>query len=413
MALNAASAYLRQFIFLKFGRKFGKFRTWVVVGAIPAVVCLILISWLPFNDMEYHSRLWTLHLLFATYGIFDQFRHQSDNIRNLLSPNSQERSVLTAVRDITGHALGGIVMIVVPMVAVFTGGMADIMTYRIVIPAFVILFAPLALFQAFGVKDKVIIEEKYYEANINMFSGFKEVVKNKYLWIINLSNVGGAFSWGSVAMLNVFLIFALRQDWLLGVIGAVIGISGAPSVILVPWLIKKFGKRKTVLGCRFIFYGWFIMAFFAIRADSMWMMLVALIFNNVFSQTVWVVQGVMIPDVWDYQQYISGKRLEACANVFNLFTLPIATVLGLIVPAVYAAIGFTTDWDILFVPELRTQVLMWTLLLLLLGHTGGTLPYLFYDLSDKRHREIIEVLKERKEALDNANGATEPDTAGG
>jgi len=400
MVQNAVSAYIRKFIFQKFGKKYGKFRSWIIAGILPAMVILFLIVWLPFKDMPYHTRLWLLHFCFANFYIFTQFKDQQDNIRNVITPNNQERTILTSVKEVLAAAGGGIVLLAIPIVAQLTGGLLELNTYRYIVPIAVLLFAPLVLFQAFGVKDRVILEEKH-ETNVNMFNGFKEVIRNKYLWIMNISNILGAISWGSVALLNVFFIYSLRQDWLLGVVVAITGIPGGLiASFMLPWLVKRFGKRNTVLFSRLLYYSWFFLAYLAIQTDNAAMMMIGFVLNGIFGTTTGMMQGIMTPDIWDYQQYISGKRLEGCTGIFGLLVNPVTLVLSMTVPAVYSAVGFTNDWDILFIPHLRQEVFMWTLILLFIGHTGGSLPFLFYDLSEKKHAEIIEVLKRRKEELD-------------
>ena len=108
----------------------------------------------------------------------------------------------------------------------------------------------------------------------------------------------------------------------------------------------------------------------------------------------------MNSDMWDYQQYISGKRLESSMGILNTLGSPIVTLMAMTVPLVYGLIGFTNDWNILYMPDIRARILNVTLLLCLVSHTLSLIPFFFYDLSEKKHAKIIQELAERKRNLD-------------
>jgi Na+/melibiose symporter-like transporter len=298
-------------------------------------------------------------------------------------------------------------MMLIPILASYTGGMASLNTYRYVLPGVAILFTPLVLFQAFGVKDRVVLE-KDHKPSVSMRQGFKAVLKNKYLWILNISGLLGAVSWGSVNSLSIIIIYWLRQDWLLGIMATAVGISGAPGNLLMPTIVKKIGKRNAVLLARGLQYIAFIMMYYAIVGEQVNMLFVAMFVSNLFSTVSWMGSRTMKPDAWDYQQYISHERLEGCSNIFDLITKPLTTLLAMIVPAAYAAVGFTSDWNVMYFPDIRNKILLVTLGLAVLGHTLSSIPLFFYDLTDKKHGVIIEELKRRASKMNEEENAVVP-----
>jgi Na+/melibiose symporter-like transporter len=400
--INVLGNYYRMLVLKKLSPKFGKFRPFVIVGGLPTIVCVLLIAFLPFGDMEYKSRLWVLQLLFHFYNTFVSYIQQKDNIENVITPNTQERTKIIAMGNIIAVIIPGIIMMGIPVLAMYTGGMASLNTYRYVLPGVVVLFTPLVLFQAFGVKDRVVIEREH-RPEVSMRRGFKAVLKNKYLWILNISGILGAVSWGSINLLNIIIIYGMRQDWLLGIMATAVGISGAPGNLFLPFIVKRLGKRNAVLMARGLQYISFVMMYFAVAAEDVYLLFFAMFVGNIFGTVSWMGGRTMTPDAWDYQQYISRERLEGCANIFSLITNPITTLLAMIVPAVYAAIGFSSDWNVMYFPEIRNKVFMVTLALSVLGHTLGTIPLFFYDLSDKKHGKIIEELRRRADELDRLN----------
>jgi Na+/melibiose symporter-like transporter len=253
---------------------------------------------------------------------------------------------------------------------------------------------------AFKVKDKLFIEERH-ETNLKMFTGIKEVFKNKYIWILNVEGVMGAMQHGAVNLVNIIIIFSMRQEALLGVITMGISFFEFPGVFLAPFLIKKMGKRNVVLLCRFLFYSYFIFAFIALSTNQPLWIFVGLLISQMINSSGNVARGNMDPDMWDYQQYISGKRLEGSMGVLSMLARPFHVLLNMTIPLVYFAIGFTNDWNMFYVPEMMNQVFTWTLIIMFISHTLSTIPLFFWDLTEKKHAEIIKKLAERQHHLDD------------
>ena len=114
--------------------------------------------------------------------------------------------------------------------------------------------------------------------------------------------------------------------------------------------------------------------------------------------------------VTDYQMYISGERLEAYQGIIGWFTTPITTLVSLIIPLMFYRVGFTSDWDVLYMSDVRIQCLIIGLGFDLAGYVLMTLPYLFmWDYTDEKHAHIMEVLKQRAEA-GNADAGGNADT---
>lgn len=399
LVMNVFSNYYTKIVLKKLSGKFGKFRPFVIIGGIPTIFSMLLIVFLPFGDMQYKTRLWVLQLIFHFYNTFISYIQQKDNIENVITPNTLERTKIISIGNMVAAFVPGMVMMLIPILATYTGGLASLATYRYVLPGVVIIFTPLVLFQAFGVKDRVVLE-KDHKPSVSMRQGFKEVLKNKYLWILNISGLLSAVSFGSINALNIIIIYWMRQDWLLGIMATAVGISGAPGNLLMPSIVKKIGKRNAVLLARTLQYIAFIMMYYGILGERVNMLFAAMFVSNLFSTVSWMGSRTMKPDAWDYQQYISHERLEGSSNIFDLITKPLTMLLAMIVPTVYAAVGFTSDWNVLYFPEIRNKILLITLGLAVLGHTLSSIPLFFYDLSDKKHGAIIEELGRRAKELD-------------
>ena len=122
-----------------------------------------------------------------------------------------------------------------------------------------------------------------------------------------------------------------------------------------------------------------------------------------------VISGSLTPDVWDYQQWKCGERLEASTGLFQYFTTPIGMLFGYVSPYLLKLVGLVSDWDILYDPIIRNNVFNVHILIAIAGSILVAIPYFFYDLTPEKHQQIIRDLEERA-ALEDAAGEQDSET---
>lgn len=405
--IQVFSSYYNILVMRKLCPKFGKYRVWIIANTIPYILSLMLLVWFPYNQLEYHDKFWVMNLFFAVWGCFGSCFAQQTNMTNIVSPNSNERMKIMSYGSFAWSLFPSIYNIVWPILAALTGGFAALNTYRIAVPLIVIIFAPMAFFLAFGVKDRVV-QEAEHKPQVDMKKGFKEVLRNKYLWINNISSWATSFSAGVVTILNIAIIYSMRQDWAMSITSTILGTASVPGMFIAPILIKRFDKKRVVLVCKYASVLCSLLTMGAVYMDSLVLIVVATYISTLFGSVVSIAQSVMNADIWDYQQYISGERLDGCMGIFGYLATPITTLSAMVVPAIYGAIGFTSDWDILYDATIRTQVLVVTVVISLVTGLLAIVPYHFYDLTSEKHQKIIAELEVRahiKEA-EKAEGET-------
>ncbi|MCX4363967.1 MAG: MFS transporter, partial [Clostridia bacterium] len=101
-------------------------------------------------------------------------------------------------------------------------------------------------------------------------------------------------------------------------------------------------------------------------------------------------QPAMNADALDYQQYKTGDRFEGMSGNLSITGQILALGTGFIIPAVYEMNGLLDDYDILYEPLFRTLAILATVFAVLCA-----LPFFFWDLNEKKHKKIIEELKDR------------------
>lgn len=400
--LQVAGTYWTVAVLRTLSPKFGKYRSWIVANMIPYVLGLLFLVWFPYNRLEYHQKFWVMHLVFSLWGMFGSCFGQTYNIQNIISPNTNERTRIMSIGSFLYSLFPSIFNIVFPLMATMMGGMTDIKTYRYVVPAFVIIFAPTALFLVFGIKDRVV-QEQEHRPQVNMKKGFKEVLRNKYLWITNISGWISTFSAGSINIVNMLIIYAMRQDWVMGIMATILGTAYTPGMLLAPWLIKKFGKKRIMLVGKYATVVCSLLSVAGVYMNSFIIIIASTYISTMFTSVIGIASSAITADVWDYQQYISGERLDGCMGIFGYLSAPITTFSALLIPTLYKMVGFTSDWNILYDTALRNEIFIITIIAGVVTGLLGTLPYHFYDFTEQKHEEMMEEMRQRTQTLKSEN----------
>lgn len=392
--LQVFGSYYNFFVYRKFSPKFGKYRCWIIANTIPYVLSLLLLVLFPYNTLDYNTKFWVMHLFFSFWGCFGSCFAQTSNIQNVISPNTNERTKIMSYGSFLWSLFPSIYNVIFPVFATLAGGMTSINTYRIVVPVIVLVFAPSSLFLIFGVKDRVI-QEQDHKPQVNMKNGFKAVLKNKYLWITNISSWLSSLSAGIINIINMVVIYSMRQDWVMGITSTILGTACVPGMFLAPMLIKKFGKKRIVLFGKYATVACLGLTGSGVYLDSLIVIILSSYISSLFGSVISIANSAITADIWDYQQYISGERLDGCMGIFGYISAPLTTLTAMLVPYLYGLVGFTSDWNILFDSTIRTEVFTITVIISAVAGLLATIPYHFYDFTEQRHEEIMDELRER------------------
>ncbi|MBR4450603.1 MAG: MFS transporter, partial [Clostridia bacterium] len=289
----------------------------------------------------------------------------------------------------------------------------NINTYRYIIPIMMML-CTLIMFSGIGsIKERIPqppIEKKKY---IPFWDAIGGVLKNKYHWINAVSGLIDTLGNGSLAVKDIILIYTWRERGIIYVIVQnLISMMGNPGAFLAPWIRKRFQYKTLVLFKRLVLAGQcfgYICAFYFFK-DNYFMsgliMLISLCIGDMLKSALDLADNDMGVRLRDYQMYLSGERLESYTGVVGWFTGPFGAVISLIIPILFYRVGFTSDYDILFVDDIRSKCMMIGMAFDLVGHLLCIIPYvLFWDYTDEKHAKVIKILEER-ERLAN-EGASE------
>ncbi len=396
LVTNGITGYITWLIRRVFCAKYGRVKPFVVLCAIPSATLISIIPYLPVQNVPYVTKLVVLHFVFTLMNFFYNSFSGVAGLVAYMTPNSQERQKLYSfVPIITGFA-PSIINIFFPILIASTGGYTNIETYRIFVPIFAFGGALLSLMAIFC-KERTIEESIETRKRVSFFKGAKNALKNKYLWMINISNVVGQWQWMINSLLLWWFVYSLRQTWIYGIAASVVVIGMTPGNILCVALTKRFQKRTLLVASRVAS----IMAIFgmliAIKTENIFIFLASLFVRN-FLQTI--DSGVSTglgADVQIYHQWRFGERCDSVSGVFTWLTNPLNLALGYLSPWVLELAGYTSDWDVFYDTEICSNVFSIHVWFTIASLALATVPFIFYNLTKEKLDDCVKELQERLE----------------
>lgn len=395
--VNLVKAPLISMLIDNTNTKYGKFRPYLLYTGIPSAVLLVLMAFIPTN-INYTLKCFLLTLVYCLLLIFQSlYALAYTSLAQVLTPNSSERTSLLSISQFI-YSLGpSIVNMLLPILAgLFPGGMTGFAAYRVLFPIFSVFGVALGLITFKGTEEKIIVS-KNYVAKVKFTDGIREIKNNKYFWILTFYNILGALKYGIGNILAWYCVYVMQSETALGIMNAVIGTASVPFMLLAPLFAKKLGKRVSVIffnvaraafACLMLFTGSNTILFLA----SLYLATLAIGGDGIMISAI-------TADVFDYQQWKTGKRLEGFITQFSGMLVAVANMgFAFILPWFYERYGLTDDYTVLFNESIRTPIFNITIIVTIISCVLTVIPMLFYDMNEKKQAEIIEELKIRAEA---------------
>ena len=323
-------------------------------------------------------------------------------IEQTISPVSQERANIGAFKGLISNIPSSVVNIVIPLVAgiAFASSenpMNNIELYRWAFPICGIGGIAFVFFAYFGTEERTVVHKEFV-AKVKFSEGAKQLFSNKYFWIITIFNIVVGIR-GNINMYLWICNYAIGGQsgaFALTVCNMVLNNALVPGMLVGPFMIKKLGKRNVMLIST---VGFTVMAFMQLfTLKSPYLMLVAIFFQNLFNGLSYIAT-IMVPDVLDYQQWKTGKRLEGFWQNCSAFVM---TLCGLFTSALmplfmsFGGVGFGDNIDTaLKNPNIMYGTFKSVTWLGIIASVICVIPIIFYDLSEKNHADYIRALKIR------------------
>ena len=334
--------------------KWGKYRSWLIIGGIPLVGLAILCFWNGFSGslvyayITYVGMSMCYTLVNVPYGA----------LNSSLTRDTEEVTILTSTRMFMAN-LGALVVKSLPLViAIFAPKAADgsaitdkpesATAWFITMSIFAIAGLALLIFSFTQCKERVVMDAKEAQ-NVKVSDLWMEFLRNKPLRVIAFFFIT-AFAMMSIsnAADAYFMTYNLEATPVMTT--AFMWLGTIPAFIfmpLVPAIKRKIGKK----GMFYLFLGTAIlgmgMLYLFTSVDSLkqfWLLCIA---QFVKSTGVIVATGYMwalIPEVVSYGEYTSGRRIAGIVNALTGIFFKAGMALGGVVPGIVLSIvGFNAN----------------------------------------------------------------------
>ena len=409
--------------------KGGKYRPYLLSMGIPTAIIALIYVWFPYGSLYTlfpgtflgHEAGYVAKCAVVTvcnillHFFFFFFQDAYTNLIHVLSPNTQERTDVLAIKSIVYSLAPSIMNIVNPMVAkrFANDQLTDIRVYRITYPVFAVIGIILTIVIYANTREK-IVQAKTHTIQIRFTDALREVAKNKYFWIISLA---GWLGFLELAYANILVYSQSYGHTATGdqmaLIYTLIGNASLWGMLLAPVCIRRFGKKKVLIGVNLMNVVCILLMLVDMR--NIWWLFGCIYINYLFAAFEQITTPAIQADIRDYQQYRSGERIDgmfaAVATIGSVVTLATSAVL----PAVQEKFGiregngFENPFDILDIetgqPDLLYKFLPALIIMAGVGAFLNVVPYFFYDFTEKKQKSVIRVLQVRAMFEDYANGA--------
>ena len=384
--------------------KGGKFIPIMLRTPIPIVALSTLFVWLPYENWQYSTKVIVVWFMYMLVQFFLSFYSEGwAFFQQVVTPNAQERANAMSIFQILYSLAPTLTGLVIPTVAGLTFGMNNIWTYRIIYPAFTLVGLVILLVFFPKLKERIVLPKRPVEY-VSITDSLREVAKNKYFWIINSAGWIGFLegSYGVILSWSFVYAFNGEKQAYLGLANTIIGNAALWSMALAPVLIRFMGKRNLLIAHNLIN----IVLMVCLIPIYENLILVCIVFYlNTFVNTFQNVYMANIQaDMRDYHQWKTGVRVDGLFGPLGMIGTVIGFFTGMVGPAIYEYMGLKDDYNVLYNDELRNNLFDVLIICSIIGAVLNLIPYLFYDLTEEKHRGYVNVLKIRAMFEDYGNG---------
>ena len=401
--------------------RWGKFKPWLVVYAIPGVFLSFFFWAMPifFGDKPLYD---VTKLVF--YLILQLITNLANSLSNIartgmlatITPNIIDRTrLITQANLLSGFVEKAPEIIMGLMIDLVSRNTIKIKMRSLYVSAGVftsVVSGLLALYFAFVAKERVMQTED----KPTIMSSIKSIFTNKPLLLITLSEFLSAFSLNSGT--NYYYINVLG----LATMSTIVGIPGAVvspiSYSYVPWARSKFStKALWIVGSHvdnILMTGVFIVGSINKNYKKLGVMIPAFMLR----ETIWmffygikkVIPEEMRNEAIDYGEWKNGYRTEGMTGVAKGLATKLVNTLGSTLKSfILSKIGYSQGAGFGGQSESTEYSLFWmcTILPVVTG-IFSIFPKLFYDLNGEKRDKMYRELHERRLAMSReANAVNE------
>ena len=400
-------AFFRGWFFDNHKMPGGKFIPVIIRTPIPIVALSTLFVWLPYENWQYTTKVIVVWFMYVFVQFFLSLYSEGwAFFQQVVTPNAQERANVMSIFQILYSLAPTLTGLIVPTIAGLTFGLNNIWTYRIIYPAFTLVGLVILLIFFPKLKERIILPKRPVEY-VSITDSLREVAKNKYFWIINSAGWIGFLEGAYRVILSWSFVYAFNgeKQTYLGLANTIIGNAALWSMALAPFMIKWLGKRNLLILHNLT--NIILMVCLVPVYENLFLVCVIFYLNTFVNTFQNVYMANIKADMRDYHQWKTGVRVDGLFGPLELIGTVLGFFTGMVVPAIYEKMGLKDNYDVLYNDEMRNNLFDVLIICSIVGAILNLIPYLFYDLTEAKHRGYVNVLKIRAMFEDYGNGELE------
>ncbi|MGN1195884.1 MAG: MFS transporter [Acutalibacteraceae bacterium] len=402
-------AVFRGWYFDNHNMKGGKFIPFIVRSTVPIVLISAVFVWLPYEHWQYITKAVVVEILYLLLQFFLCFYNEGfAYLQQIITPNAQERATVMSISQIIYSLAPTLSGLIIPTISGLTYGLNNIWTYRIIYPIFSVIGVVINIIFFRKVKERLILPKKRLDY-IRIVDAVREVAKNKYFWIINSASWIGFLECAYGVILGWSFVYSQNgaHQAKLGLANTIIGNAALWAMLLAPLAIKKFGKRNLLILCNVLNVVLFTVLLFTYK--NLFAICVVMFFNGFFNTFGNIYFPNINADMRDYHQWKTGVRIDGLFGPLGLIGTVISFFTGFVLPMIYEKMGLHEDYNVLYDDTLRNNLFRVLIICAIGGAILNLIPYLFYDLTESKHKGYVNVLKIRAMFEDYGNKVLDDD----
>ncbi|GAA1820583.1 glucuronide transporter [Agromyces neolithicus] len=372
-----------------YSKRLGKFRPFILFGSLPLLLLSVATFSIP--QIGESGMLLYAYLTYAALGLaYSLVNIPYGSLAGAMTRDSSERAKLASARTIGAMIVGaGLGIFIAPLITP-DRDLQSVFTWMTV--GFVVVGFALYMFTFFTAKETV----KRDVARVSMKQSFAILKSNTPLLLLCLSSF--VFLTGMLALSTVQLYYlrdvlhALPLYAVLSIIQIALTFGLA---VVVPTIVRRFGKRTGYIGGGLIMVVGGLVVFLS-PPSAVWLAFAGLVLCYVGLVLVNMLVWALEADTVEYGEWKTGVRAEGIIYALFSFTRKTGQAVGGALAAYALAIGgyvagvesqsVEAEWGIRAAAGLLPAVAAGLAVLIMF----------FYPLTDKRHREIVAEIEERR-----------------
>jgi GPH family glycoside/pentoside/hexuronide:cation symporter len=371
----------------------GKFRPFMLYAAIPLAL-MTIVSFINPGFSVTGKIIWA----FATYMIFGTVYSISNVPYGSMIPamtnDPNERAQLASFRQ-AGSNLGLLISTVgfMPLVLWVNNKTTGYLT---AVAIFSVLGVLCQWYSYKGIKERYV-EEKPKESKADLKEGYKNLFKNTPLLVLCAVNLFTFSAFNVKLAVQVYYAqYVLKNVSIVPYMGLFSMGTVFIGVALVPFIVKKIGKKQTYMLGAAIWAVGDLLAYFTAKDAVVFIIYACLAFFG--SSFINSLNWALVSDAVEYGEWKTGKRSEGVIySFFTFFRKVSAAVAGFVPGMVLGLVGYVPNavQSAKAIAGIKGLMFIYPgffalLTIIVMG--------LFYRLSDNRFKEIVAELGKRKSA---------------